>query len=310
MNPLYRTALAARAKWALPFRRAKMRRLCEQSQAPISVLFYHRVADCHATPWTIPSEQFRHHIDYCQRHFELIDLEEVQRRVGANHSPAAAVSVTFDDGYRDNCQTALPLLVDRGIPCTYFVSTSIIRSQSSFPHDVAAGRPLAVNTVAQLRELADAGIEIGCHTGSHADFSRVHDRTVVRGEIADSKDELEQMIGKSVRYFAFPYGLPQHLTQIAIEAVYEAGFHGFCSAFGGYNLPGRDAFHIRRFHGDPEFARLINWLSFDRRKLRREPQVRYCLPSQRSSNAAVTEGTSSAEVPSDVGTSTAMDSCC
>jgi len=310
MNPLYRTALAVRATLAMPFRRAELRRLCNKSRAPISVLFYHRVADRHCTPWTISSEQFRRHIDYCQRNFELIDLEEVQRRVSRNHSCAAAASLTFDDGYRDNGDTALPLLIDRGIPRTYFVSTSIIRRQSPFPHDVEAGRPLAVNTVAQLREVSDAGIEIGCHTRNHIDFSRVHDRKIVRQEIVESKNELQQMIGKPVRYFAFPYGMPQQLTQIAIEAVYEAGFDGFCSAYGGYNLPGRDAFHIRRFHGDPEFARLINWLSFDRRKLQQEPEVRYLLPSPRSADGTGTENQAAAEVPSYVTACTTTDSCC
>jgi hypothetical protein len=76
--------------------------------------------------------------------------------------------------------------------------------------------------------------------------------------------------------------MPKHLTQIAIEAVDRAGFEGFCSAFGAYNLVGRDAFHIRRFHGDPELARLKNWLSFDERKIHIEPEVRYFLPPQRS----------------------------
>jgi hypothetical protein len=91
----------------------------------------------------------------------------------------------------------------------------------------------------------------------------------------EAKDELEQMIGRAIRYFAFPYGMPEQLTEEAIEVVQEAGFAGFCSAFGGYNLPGRDAFHIRRCHGDPEFSRFVNWLSFDPGKLRKEPVVRY-----------------------------------
>jgi hypothetical protein len=34
-----------------------------------------------------------------------------------------------------------------------------------------------------------------------------------------------------------------------------------------------DAFHIRRIHGDPDFVRLRNWLSFDERKLRQEPAL-------------------------------------
>ena len=35
------------------------------------------------------------------------------------------------------------------------------------------------------------------------------------------------------------------------------------SAHGGYNVPGDDPFHLRRVHGDRQFSRLVNWLSFD-----------------------------------------------
>lgn len=252
--------------------------MSRRAAAPIFVPFYHRVADAHPNDWTISRAGFQQQVDYCQSGFDLIDLKEVQRRVTANDSARPAVSFTFDDGYAENCDFALPMLADRQIPCTYFVSTGHVRRQEAFPHDLAAGVKLAVNTTAQLREAADAGIEIGLHTRNHVDFSQVHDADDVRQEIVTAKDELEQMIGRSVRYFAFPYGLPPQLTQVAIRAVHEAGLLGFCSAFGAYNLTGRDAFHIRRFHGDPEFSRFRNWLSFAPSKVRREPDVRYFLP--------------------------------
>lgn len=282
MNPLTHAAFQARLKLAAPIRAARMRAMMEVSEAPISAMFYHRVADTHPNDWTISKEKFQQQVDYCHCNFEMIDLAEVQRRVQSRDSCSAAASITFDDGYSDNCDFALPLLIERGIPCTYFVSTENVLSQVPFPHDSESGVLLKTNTVEQLREFSDAGIEIGCHTRTHIDFSRVQDPTIVRREIIDAKCELEQMIGRAVRFFAFPYGMPQQLTQMAIEAVYEAGFQGFCSAFGGYNLVGQDAFHLRRFHCDQEFNRFANWLSFDTRKVRMQPAVRYFLPPSRS----------------------------
>ena len=248
----------------------------------MTVLFYHRVSDTSSNPWTISNEQFRRHLDYCQEHFEMVGLDEVQRRVREKDSRQPTVTITFDDGYRDNVEQALPMLVEREIPCVYFVTTHHTKTQTPFPHDVQAGEPLAVNTVEQLREWSDAGIEIGLHTRSHVDFSRVHSTEEAKREIEDSKAELEQMIGRPVRYFAFPFGLPQQLTQIGIEAVQRAGLEAFCSAFGGYNLVGRDEFHIRRCHGDCNFNRFKNWLSFDPSKVAREPDVRYFFPPQTS----------------------------
>lgn len=278
MNLLFQAALEARTVIAAPLRSVTMARLRQQQAAPLLVPFYHRVANQHCNDWTISQRDFLRHVDYCQQHCELIDLAEIQRRVQSGISPQTAVSFTFDDGYAENCDFALPLLVERQIPCTYFVTTAHVRNQHPFPHDVQAGVALAVNTVRQLRELSQAGIEIGLHTRNHVDFSRLHRASDVRREIVEAKDELEQMIGKAVRYFAFPFGLPPQLTRLAIETVYEAGLWGFCSAFGGYNLIGRDAFHLRRFHGDREFARFRNWLSYDPSKTKREPQVDYTLP--------------------------------
>ncbi len=267
---------------AAPSRRAHLRQLCLSQKAPLMVLFYHRVADSHTNDWTISRQAFRRHVEFCRSHCELIALDELQRRVLDSHSPRPTMTFTFDDGYRENCEFAIPLLLEYKIPCVYFATIDNAVNQKPFQHDQKSGVPLPVNTIAELREMADQGIEIGLHTYSHVDFSRVRSAAAIRREIIDAKDQLEQLIGHAVRYFAFPYGMPAQLTQAAIEGVHEAGLSGFCSAYGGYNLPGRDAFHIRRFHGDPEFYRFKNWLSFDRRKVRCEPRVRYFLPPAQS----------------------------
>ncbi len=276
---LVRSPLIRCRNWLLARRRRReLDELTQQHAAPMSVLFYHRVADEHPNDWTISRADFQRHVAYCRKRFELIGLDEVQRRVHRNDSPRPAVTFTFDDGYAENCQFALPLLIRHRVPTVYFVATQHVLDQRPFPHDVAAGLPLPVNTVEQLRAAADGGIEIGLHTRNHVDFSLVRQPREIRREIVAAKGELENLIGRPVRYFAVPYGFPRQITQAVVDAVGEAGLRGFCSAFGAYNLPGRDPFHIRRIHGDPEFARLENWLAFDRRKVRGEPNVAYLLP--------------------------------
>jgi hypothetical protein len=79
---------------------------------------------------------------------------------------------------------------------------------------------------------------------------------------------LEDALDVPVRYFAFPYGQHKNLTTTAFRVAYEAGFAGVCSAYGGYNFPGDDPFHLRRFHADEEFIRFINWMTLDPRKVR------------------------------------------
>ncbi|MDA8745360.1 polysaccharide deacetylase family protein [Rubripirellula amarantea] len=282
MNLIKSALLGARNCLCASSRQQRLAQLASTGEVPCSVAFYHRVADTVANGWTMSTQQFREHIDYFQSRMTIVDLAEVQWRVREGHSVDQSMSITFDDGYADNMDYAIPLLIERDIPCTYFVTTQNVIDGKPFPHDRDAGRPLQPNTVAQIREMSDAGIEIGCHTRRHVDFSNVHSIEHVRSEIIEAKDELEQMIGRPVHYFAFPFGLPAQLTQAAIEIVHEAGFAGFCSAFGAYNHIGNDWFHIRRFHGDPEFERLVNWCTYDTAKARTEPRVQYFLPPAKS----------------------------
>ena len=153
------------------------------------------------------------------------------------------------------------------LPFTYFVSTNHVFANRPFPHDVAAGRPLAPNSLSQLRELAAAGVEIGAHNRNHVHLG-VALADVIEDEIVGSKHDLEQALQREVRYYAFPYGQPSDLSTTAFQIAYHAGYRGVCSAYGGYNFPGDDPFHLRRIHADCELVRLKNWLTVDPRKLR------------------------------------------
>ncbi len=244
----------------------------QRRQVPIMSLFYHRIADEHPNDWTLPNEMFRKQIEWLGERFDIVTLEEAQHRIAAEANDRPTVCITFDDGYADNCQNALPWLVDQGIPFTYFVTSSNILSGNPFAHDVDNGRPLPPNTVDQLLELADAGVEIGAHARSHVDLGAITDEDELFDEIVGSKRELEGIIDRPVRYFAFPFGLPENLSTAAFRIAFEAGFWGVCSAYGGYNLPGDDSFHLQRIHGDPEWSRFRNWLTVDPRKLSSQRQ--------------------------------------
>ena len=261
-----RLAIQGRHHLAARSRQRRLHSLAQIGNAPMSVLFYHRVADTHPNDWTISNAAFEQQVDFCRQHRELVSLEELQRRSlqGSNHSPT--VTFTFDDGYAENCRFAIPLLMRHRIPCTYFVTLENVLSGKPFQHDLARGIPLPCNTVDELRAMVDGGIEIGLHTRTHADLSGFPNAQVCQSEIVDAAAELSDLIGQPIRYFAFPFGFPQHLSAPALAAVRRAGFKGFCSAYGDYNFADGDHFHIRRFHGDADFAQFQNWMLFDERK--------------------------------------------
>lgn len=266
MSPLRRQLLSAYYHASLPARRLAASWAARRGRAPIHVLFYHRVASERSHGWTMSNEDFSEQIEWLRGNFDLVSLEEAQRRIrsGTNHRPTA--SITFDDGYADNCEHALPLLVRYRIPCQYFVTVNNVLFGDPFPHDVAAGRTPRPNTLEQLRTLAAAGIAIGAHTRTHADLGRLHDAKRIRDEVVQAARDLAAALARPVRYFAFPFGQHANLNPLAFRLAREHGFEGVCSAYGGYNYPGDDPFHLQRIHADSDLLLFKNWLTGDPRK--------------------------------------------
>ena len=144
-----------------------------------------------ATPWTAPFSTFERQMGWLERHFDMVSLAEAQHRMRTgNERPSA--TITFDDGYAENCDRALPLLIERQIPCTYFVCSQHVLSGTPFSHDLALGQRLAPNSPEQLRALARAGIDIGAHTRTHVDLGRTNDPEVLHDEIVVARRNLRR----------------------------------------------------------------------------------------------------------------------
>ncbi len=249
-------------------RRNLLEQLREQRELPIAILFYHRIADTTPNAWTMTRKNFAKQLDWLQDNYDIVSLAEAQRRVRAPFCDRPSVALTFDDGYSENAQYAIPELARRNLTATYFVSTNFVRTGRPFPHDSQAGHPLAPNTIDELRAFVDLGIEIGAHTRNHPDMGKVHKADEIRDEIWGSVDDLQRWLSVRIRYFAFPFGLPANVTQAAVDAIEALGLAGFCTAYGAINWPNSDGFHLRRIHADPGLERLKNWLTLDPRKLR------------------------------------------
>lgn len=107
------------------------------------VLGYHRVVeDFDAASATdmpsmlISTAMFERHLDLIGRHFRFADLDDIGERIRTGEpfeSPVAAV--TFDDGYQDVCDHALPILKRKGIPAAAFVVTDLVGRAGWQTHD-------------------------------------------------------------------------------------------------------------------------------------------------------------------------------
>lgn len=277
MAPWKRLLLSLYYPATYPYRHWWNRQLALSGRAPIMVVLFHRVADDTANGWTTRTETFIRDIHWLKAHFELVSLEEAQNRIrtATNHRPC--VAVTFDDGYASNCDVALPLLIDEGIPCTYFVTTENVLTGKPFEHDLAMGNRFEPNNASQLREAAEAGIEIGAHTRTHPHLGLIKDPAERYDEIVAARNDLQDALGCLVRRFAVPFGQHEHLSDAVFNLCYEAGFECVVSAYGGYNWPCGDAFHLQRMGVDGPFLRMKNWTTLDPLKLLRIKRFQYCL---------------------------------
>lgn len=102
-------------------------------------------------------------------------------------------ALTIDDVPENFYHNAYPLLEEAGIPFTLFVNTLLLDSQGFI-------------TRAQLLEMSQSRLcTIGSHGVSHGEFALLNKEQALR-DLQDSKRKLEQIIGKPVEMFAYPYG--------------------------------------------------------------------------------------------------------
>ena len=244
---------------------------------PAFVLFYHRIATHTLNEWSIGKKNFERHLDWVSQRALMVSLDEIRASQLEGTRPKPMVAITIDDGYGENSEHAIPALVERNIPCHYFVSTHFVETGEPFPHDLSRGAPLRPNSIEELRRYVELGVEIGAHSHSHVNFGRPLSDAELRFEITDVRKRLQDWTGQSIDYFAFPYGLKQNISQQAIDVIFESGYKCFLSAAGGVNWPGHEANHLQRIHGDPGMAALKNWLTYDPRKMHASTPFEFAL---------------------------------
>jgi len=122
----------------------------------LSVLIYHRVLPQPDPlyPWAIDADTFRWQMRLLARVFRVLPLADAVTRLKSGRLPARAVCVTFDDGYADNAEVALPILRETGVHATFFVATGYLDGGHMWNDDV-------IEAVARARGPGLAGVEEG-----------------------------------------------------------------------------------------------------------------------------------------------------
>lgn len=148
----------------------------------------------------VPVDAFRRQIDWLSARGEILSLEEALRRRGEADSGRYFV-ITFDDGYADVFDNAFPLLEQRQIPFTLYLTSGPIDAPDDFPQ--WPGRPL---TWDQTKVMAGSGLmTMGAHTHTHPDLRYVDGRAAVE-EVELSNELIQHQVGVMPRHFTYPKG--------------------------------------------------------------------------------------------------------
>jgi methionyl-tRNA formyltransferase len=223
----------------------------------IVVLLYHRVSDSRRDSLTVGIEQFEQQMAWVRHHYTVASIEDIVRSRMPRDSSRPVIAITFDDGYRDNYENAVPILLRHRIPAAFFVSTGMIGTDRGFDHDRKAG-PIPTMTWDQLREMKRLGFAIGSHTVTHLDCGSA-ELNVVRRELAESKSHLETELGTGEWIFAYPFGGRENITPAALQVVKELGFVGCLSAYGGVNSADLSPFNVLRVGISHAFSMPAFW---------------------------------------------------
>lgn len=107
-------------------------RLEKRKQKGLALLMYHSIGttDDLEPALCVSKRNFERQLRYITRHHRVVSLEEAVERMERGAAlPDNAVAITFDDGYRDNYEAALPLLQKYGCTATFFVATEPLKDR-------------------------------------------------------------------------------------------------------------------------------------------------------------------------------------
>ena len=233
---------------------AQLRRSILSTERRIVVLLYHRVNDTHRDSVTVGVEQFDRHMALIRDRYPVISVDDIVTDNIPENTGKPIVAVTFDDGYLDNYQHAVPALLKNQMPAAFFVSTKLMGSEQGFQHDLdKLGTALPNMDWSQLKEMADLGFTIGSHTETHINCAKGNPDEVIK-ELHESKKTLIQRLGLNEVLFAYPFGGRDDMNAAMLEEVKNAGYPCCFSAYGGINSGAIDKFNILRMGVDFNFS--------------------------------------------------------
>ena len=177
---------------------------------PPPILMYHRVdvdqpGDAVGRSLTVTPEQFAEQLAYLQAHgLRAISMAGLYHRLVLGQPTDHVVVMTFDDGYSDQYQYAVPMLRRCGGSATFYIVTGMLGHRRHLTWD-------------DLRAMTGEGMDIGAHGVYHDDLSLMP-ASQQAYQIGESIHELQDRLHLSLRSYAYPSGRFNLVTLALLRA--------------------------------------------------------------------------------------------
>lgn len=184
----------------------------------------------------VTPETFEMQMNHLVRHCRVMALDDLVETLNAGRPIAPRTCVlTFDDGTRDNFETAFPILERLHLPATFFVITSRLNAnaQDCFNSEEA-------------KTILDRGGGIGGHSRTHRKLTRTTDQELDE-ELRLPLRQIREMLGVESPAFAYPFGDFDERVKIRVR---EAGYRCAVTTRPGFVKSGADLFSLPRIHID------------------------------------------------------------
>lgn len=217
--------------------RLLLRIIGKKPEASYVVLYYHNV----------PEEQrqmFARQMDMVLSLTVPLSTDDLPELIAGKHYSA----ITFDDGFEDSLDNAVPELTNRNIPATFFVTVGYLNQKAEWWPISSPQREQKIASSDRWQRLPPSLIKIGSHTVTHPHLPMVSEQEA-RAELYNSRVALMQMLKRNIVAFSFPYG---EFTPRLVEWCYDAGYKQvFTTLPGNRFCSAHDEFLIGRTAVDP-----------------------------------------------------------
>ena len=147
------------------------------------------------------------------------NFTSIEGLLNAKESMNPSICLTFDDGFSSDYNLVLPELKRISATATFFIVTDFLDTPNYL-------------TKKQVKYLSDEGMEIGSHSKSHPNFLMLSPDKRLE-ELCKSKEILENIIGKPISTFSFPYGF---FDDECSWTVFSAGYSICCTSQHGLSF--------------------------------------------------------------------------